>query len=97
MTGANSPRLVFDYEYTEAFAYEAWARGQCGAVSVEMSDGRRYPVYFYDAERLAQDLEEETKLGRPFLAEKGLIVLSEVTLENMQKAVEFLASQGFFA
>jgi hypothetical protein len=53
-------------------------------------------VFFYDAVRLAQDLEEEAKAGRPFIAEPGLIVLERVTLANMEKAVRELYAQGFF-
>jgi hypothetical protein len=38
----------------------------------------------------------DAKAGNPYVAEPGLIVLPEVTLEYMQKAVRRLAQAGFF-
>ena len=90
------PKLLFDYDYDDRVAYEAQARGYIRGVTVETADGKRHPVFFYDPTRLAQDLVEETKLGRPFVAEKGMIVLNDVTLENMMGAVRWLARHGFF-
>ena len=55
-----------------------------------------YPVYFIDPIRLQQDLEAETELGTPFLAEPGLIILPEVTREGMESAVIQLWQQGYF-
>jgi hypothetical protein len=55
-----------------------------------------HPVFFYDTVRLSQDLEEETKSGRPFIAEKGMIVVNDVTLANMMGAIRWLAKHGFF-
>jgi hypothetical protein len=90
------PRLHFDYDYDDRLAEEARARGHLGGVVVELADGTTHDVFFYDAVRLAQDLEEETRLGRPFVAEKGMIVLNDITLDNMRFAVSALVSQGFF-
>jgi hypothetical protein len=53
-------------------------------------------VFFYSPERLAQDLEMDTKAGHPYIAEPGLIVIPEVTLAYMQVAVEQLYEQGYF-
>ena len=59
--------------------------------------GIGHPVVFYDAVRLRQDLEEEAKLGTPFLAQPAMIVLTEVSLENMKIAVGRLRQEGYFA
>ena len=88
--------LVFEFEFDEKTAFEAEARGYWGHSKVRLEDGSLCPVVFYDPVRLAQDLEEESLQGRPFLAEKGLIVVKDVTLANMRRAVEELNKEGFF-
>jgi hypothetical protein len=87
--------LKFD-NFDERLAFEAESRGYLGGARVKRRDGSEHPVFFYDAIRLAQDLEAEAALGRPFIAEKGMIILTKVTLENMQKAIEVLDRNGFF-
>jgi hypothetical protein len=96
MMAGHFPRLVFKYPFDEAAAYDAEARGYLSYASVELSEGTRYPVVFYDPVRLQQDLEVEVGEGRPFIAEPGLIIVPEVTLARMQAAVEGLCRTGFF-
>jgi hypothetical protein len=96
MTTLSFPYLHFDIPFDARAAFEAEARGYWGHCTVELADGSMHPVAFYDAIRLGQDLDEECRQGRPFLAEKGLIVLQEVTKENMERAVTALAKEGFF-
>ena len=90
------PRLTFEGGFDEREAFEARARGYRDHVIVELDNSNRYPVVFYDAVRLKQDLEDEARLGNPFLADPGLIVLQEVTEENMRCAVAKLVEQRFF-
>ncbi len=90
------PRLVFKYPFDAMAAHDAEARGYLGYAAVELGDGRRYPVVFYDPVRLQQDLEVETGEGRAFIAEPGMIVVPEVTLFRMQEAVLRLSQVGFF-
>jgi hypothetical protein len=71
-------------------------KGWCGIVAVELPDGGRVDVFFYDSIRLAQDLESDTKSGHPYVAEPGLIVVPEITLPYMEMAVEQLYRQGYF-
>lgn len=92
-----TPKLRFSYPFDERTAVEAEHRGYWGHSFVEFPNGETHPVVFYDATRLAQDLEEEAIQGRAFIAERGLIVLQTVTLQNMMVAVERLADEGFFA
>ncbi len=91
------PRLKFDYEYDERLAFEAESRGHLGGITVELADGSKHRVFFYDRIRLTQDLEAHNRQGRPFVAEKGMIVLTRITIENIQKAVTQLAKEGFFS
>ena len=91
-----APRLVFNGGFDERAAFEAEARGYCAGVSVEFEDGRRFPVVFYDPVRLAQDLQDETEAGYPFISEPGLIIVADVTRANMEAAVAKLTRESFF-
>ena len=90
------PRLIFEGGFDDREAAESRDRGYRSNVWVELANGDRFPVVFYDAVRLRQDLQEEATRGNPYIAEAGLIVVSEVTKENMETAVRQLAEEGFF-
>lgn len=89
-------QLVFECGFDERDAVEVTLRGYRSHVWVEVSDGTRYPLTFFDPTRLLQELRSEEQAGRPFLAEPGLIVLTEVTRERMESAVRTLVDEGFF-
>ncbi len=63
---------------------------------VELENGNRYQVCFFDKGRLVQHLDDNEKIGQSFFIENALIVLSEVTVENMEKAIKEADRQGFF-
>jgi hypothetical protein len=88
-------KLTFKYGWSEKDDEETPMKGYRSDGIVETSEGE-YPVYFIDPIRLQQDLEAETELGTPFLAEPGLIILPEVTREGMENAVKHLWEQGYF-
>ena len=90
------PKLTFALPFGDREAYEAEARGYLNYAVVEVPTGKRIPVVFYDPIRLQQDLEEEISAGTPFLAEPGIIVVENVTLDNMERAVQGLFKSGFF-
>src|SRR5438874_375633 len=89
-------RLVFLHAFGMIEQEEAKSRGYLSHVLVEVDNGLLYPVFFYDAVRLKQDLDEEAKLGRPFVADPGMIVLLSVTQSAMEAAVQTLNQEGFF-
>ncbi len=63
---------------------------------VELSNGNRYQICFYDKARLGQELDDNVKNGKPFFIEDALIILSEITVENMKAAITEAEKQGFF-
>jgi hypothetical protein len=67
------------------------------SVQVELDGGGRYAVYFSAPMRLQQDVDDAVHNGKPCFAEPGLIMVSEVTVQAIQNAVQFLWEQGFFA
>lgn len=90
------PELAFDAPFDERAQMEAKARGYLSHVSVVMTNGDAFPVVFYDCVRLAQDLEYEVSTGRMCIAERGMIILPEVTLDNILAAVRSLFAEGYF-
>lgn len=89
-------RLFFTNGFSEQDAFEAQSRGYLSHALVELESGQLFPVLFYDMVRLNQDLEEMAQHGEGFIADPGMIVVKEVTIEAMTIAVESLASRGFF-
>ena len=91
------PRVIFHPSHDDRSKEEMTDRGYVSHVYVVTEGDRYFPVFFYDPVRLGQDLDEEIKLGHPFIAELGMIVVPEVTREAMTKAVEALYADGYFA
>ncbi len=88
--------IVFPDWYDERAEFEAPAKGWLPGVEVHLEDGARFKLEFYDSVRLRQTLEDDEQAGRPYLAEPGLVVLSEVTTEAIRNAVAGLFEEGFF-
>lgn len=57
---------------------------------VVVIEGDRYPVSFYDRERLTQELQ------RDVAAYASLVVVPEVNTEAIRRAVDQLVEEGFF-
>jgi hypothetical protein len=91
-------KLEFRDGYGERDAFETPMRGYRSDVTALLDDGNRYRVHFYDPVRLTQELQMDVSAGKPcpFLTDPGMIVVPEVNLEAMTRAVQELAAQGFF-
>lgn len=96
MESMTYPRMILPEDFDERAAFEITMKGWLSA-EVEVEGGYRYSVFFYDPVRLQQDLESEIKFGAPCLAEAGLVVLPEVSVEAAQRAIQHLYQKGFFA
>ncbi len=90
------PRIVFHPSHDDRSKEEMTPRGYVSHVYVLTEEGHHYPVFFYDLVRLGQELEAGAKQEYPYVAEPGMIVVPEVTLEGMTKAVEALYADGYF-
>ncbi len=92
-TATAEPIVIFpDWHDTRA-ELEATARGYLSHVVVQLQDGSRYQLLFYDPVRLEQDLTTE---ARGFLAEPNMVVVSDVTSEKIKDAVRGLWQQRYF-
>ena len=90
------PKLHFREPFEDRVAFEVPSKGWYNGVTVELEDWRKYPLFFYDPIRLAQDLEAEVAQGLPFVAEPFMIVVPEITEAAMCSAVSLLYKRGWF-
>lgn len=86
----------FPEHYDDRGEWEAEAKGWLQGVEVEMPDGHRYPLFFYDPVRLAQDLEARRTDPPALVAEPGMVIVPEVTRATILDAVTGLARATFF-
>lgn len=93
MNAKETFQVVFPEWYDQRGEWEAKEKGWLDGVQVRLADGKTQPLFFYDPVRLAQDLEAETKQGRPCVAQPGMVVIPEVTREAILSAVEKLVDE----
>lgn len=96
MQEGNHAALSFTCDFDERAQWEVQQKGWFDQALVHLPDGSRVRVCFWDPVRLSQDLETDLKMGSACIAEPGMIVISQVTLENMKAAVEELYHRGYF-
>jgi hypothetical protein len=89
--------LSFAFDLDERAEWEIQQKGYFEHAVVFLPDGSALPVSFWDPVRLAQDLEIDVRSGGTCIAELGMIIIPEVTVENMKAAVKELHQRGFFA
>ncbi|MBI2807875.1 MAG: hypothetical protein HYX68_23070 [Planctomycetes bacterium] len=89
--------VVFPEWYDERGEWEAKEKGWLQGVEVRFFNGSIHPVFFYDPVRLAQDLETDVKHGRPFVAQPGMVVLSEITRDAILDVVDKLVHEAYFS
>ncbi len=88
--------IVMPAWYDDRAEAEAPAKGYLPDVEVQMAGGQRSRLYFIDPVRLQQTLEDDTRDGRPYFSEPGLVVVPEVTTEAIHKAIAGLFRDGYF-
>lgn len=89
--------ITFPDGFDERAEFELPYRGYLPGVMVSLRDGSRHPLAFIDLARLGQGLGDREGVGRPFYAERGLVILPEVTAEAIRAAVQGLWEEGYFA
>lgn len=76
--------------------FEIESKGWLSGVIIELANGSRHNVTFYDPIRLSQDLESELASGKSSLIEQGLIIIPVVTKTNIEKAIIQAIEENFF-
>jgi hypothetical protein len=64
-TNTTGFRIHFPDWYDERAEWEAEQKGWLPGVTVELADGSRYAVFFYEPVRRSQDLEADASGGVP--------------------------------
>ena len=96
MQEGNHVTLSFTCDFDEKAQWEVQQKGWFDQALVHLSDSSKLRVCFWDPVRLSQDLVTDLNLGRTCIAEPGMIVIPQVTVENMKAAVEELYHRGYF-
>ena len=78
-------KIKYPIEWSKKDKLERPSKGWLDNVIVTTENGKEYTLSFYDPVRLSQDLEEEIKMGKTAIIEKGLLVIKQVTKENIEK------------
>lgn len=89
-------KIIFGDGETPNNELEAYRREYRGDVSVEFTDGRRYKVVVFTPRRIAQDLARMVEFGQPFIAEAGIVIVTEVTAHAIHTALNGLSREDFF-
>jgi hypothetical protein len=84
------PIISFGFDIA-LYETEVKMKGYCNDLFVMLPDLSKFKVCFYDPIRLGQDVADEAYIG-----EAGLIVINDVTKDNMENAVYKLWLDGFF-
>ena len=96
MGESKSLKIEYPIKWDEKDIWERPAKGWLDNVKVTTVSGLEHTLIFYDPVRLSQDLEEEVKMGKAGIIEKGLFVIKEVTKENIEKAILQAEQEGYF-
>lgn len=89
-------KLIFPAEGFQCQLGDADERGFLSHVLVEIDGTDFYPVCFYSIGELAGELREDPRYPDKVVAEIGMIVLPELSLDRMEKAVQWLCEKGYF-
>lgn len=87
-------KLVLQRELSEPDWYDVTERGVLLHAQLEHG-GRRFPVKFFDPDRLADAAEVGTEHGEPYY-EPNVVMVHGVTKTAVEAAVERLAEAGEF-
>ena len=82
-------------EKTEIAEFEAINKGYRNDITVVINE-KKYKLYITDMIRLHQDFDSETEDEGTFQNEPNMIIVKEVSNEEIEKTIEELFNQGFF-
>ena len=89
-------KVVYPIDWDEIDLIERAAKGWLSGVIVQAEDGIEHELSFYDPVRLAQEIDDELAEGNSGFIERGLIVVPEVTKENIEKVISQAENEGYF-
>ncbi len=87
----NYPTFKFEHEFTSVDEFEMPLKGFRHDIIVNCPNGMSYKLCFYDNVRLSQELDTEDVIFY-----EGLVIVKEVNLENIEKAIRKMWDYDFF-
>jgi hypothetical protein len=90
-------KLILPQDFDARAEVEAEQRGLLDYAMVHFASGQTYSICFFTPSRIAVELTLIREAGEACFAEPGLIVIPVITRNEMEKAVRFLASSGYFS
>jgi hypothetical protein len=88
--------IEFPDWYDTRAELEVPLKGWLDGVVVQLEDGSRYKLCFYDPVRLQQTAKDDFGSGQPFFAEANLVIVPEVSTAAIETAVSALVRNRFF-
>ena len=88
--------IEYPIDWNELESFEISSKGWLGGVRAKTRNGNVFELTFYDPVRLSQQIADEHYSGKVGFVEKGLIVIPEVTKQNIEQAVEQAEKEGYF-
>lgn len=85
------PTFKFENEFTPVDEFEMPLKGFRDDIIVNCPNGMSYKLCFYDNVRLSQELDIEEVIFY-----EGLVIVKEVNLENIEKAIRKMWDYDFF-
>jgi hypothetical protein len=92
----NGPKVLFLESLTESYLGYMPSRGYASNVIVEIGDGQRFALSFFDYRTIRPELEAEERLGHPFFSQPAMVVLPEVTVQSIELAVDIAYRHRYF-
>jgi hypothetical protein len=92
----NAPVVSFPDGFDELAEEEAIGRGLLDNVSVKLADGRQYLLAFLVPIRAMQEASASLNSDPICYAEPNLVMIPEISVGNILRAVERLSNTGYF-
>lgn len=89
-----SAKILYSPNFGEGDEITMYDRGNFEGI-VEV-DGKKYSLLFRALYHIAPDLRMYEKTGRPYYTKPGLVIVEDVTIEVIEKAVAKLYTDGYF-
>jgi hypothetical protein len=89
-----SAKILYPPNFGEGDEITMYDRGNFEAI-VE-ADSKKYKLLFRAIYHIAQDLRVYQTTGRPYFAKPGLVIVEDVNVETIEKAVVKLYTDGYF-
>lgn len=96
MESQNFPKLILYEGFGERDDWEIAQKGWFCA-HVELEDGSRYEINFYDPVRLIQEYNDIViRDNEPCYLEFNIIIIPKVTIDAVRKCIHYLWTKKYF-